>query len=103
MDGLGGWLAQQHSGASARVAGWLTLPCLCAVHLHACRHLAASEGAYQVTEWLLTHHVDVNALDRFRRTPLEVPWGAAALGCHATVALGGSGGQPSIPSWGLPG
>ncbi|PRW60891.1 Dual specificity kinase splA isoform A [Chlorella sorokiniana] len=34
-------------------------------------HLAASEGAYQVTEWLLTQGVDVNALDRFKRTPLE--------------------------------
>ena len=37
-----------------------------------CRHLAASEGAYQVTEWLLTQRVDVNSLDRFKRTPLEV-------------------------------
>lgn len=36
------------------------------------RHLASSEGAYQVTEWLLTQSVDVNALDRFKRTPLEV-------------------------------
>lgn len=34
-------------------------------------HLAASEGAYQVTEWLLAQQVDVNALDRFKRTPLE--------------------------------
>ncbi|KAL4446296.1 hypothetical protein ABPG77_003103 [Micractinium sp. CCAP 211/92] len=34
-------------------------------------HLASSEGAYQVTEWLLTQSVDVNALDRFKRTPLE--------------------------------
>jgi hypothetical protein len=83
----------------ARAAGWLTLPCcLCAVHVRVCRHLAASEGAYQVTEWLLTHHVDVNALDRFRRTPLEV--GQPAQSWAATVAL--LGGLPS-PPWGLPG
>jgi len=36
-----------------------------------CSHLAASEGAYQVTEWLLCQGVDVNSLDRFNRTPLE--------------------------------
>ena len=35
------------------------------------RHLAASEGSYKVTEWLLEEGVDVNALDRFKRTPLE--------------------------------
>lgn len=35
------------------------------------RHLAASEGAYGVTEWLLGEGVNVNALDRFKRTPLE--------------------------------
>ncbi|KDD75764.1 protein kinase [Helicosporidium sp. ATCC 50920] len=34
-------------------------------------HLAASEGAYKVTEWLLSQGVDVNCLDRFNRTPLE--------------------------------
>ncbi|KFM24164.1 Dual specificity protein kinase splA [Auxenochlorella protothecoides] len=34
-------------------------------------HLAASEGAYSVTEWLLAEGVNVNALDRFNRTPLE--------------------------------
>ena len=33
--------------------------------------MAASEGAYKVTEWLLGQAVDVNALDRFKRTPLE--------------------------------
>ena len=37
-----------------------------------CRHLAASEGSYKVTEWLLEQRVDVNAVDRFNRTPLEV-------------------------------
>lgn len=36
-----------------------------------CRHLAASEGAYKVTEWLIKEGVDLNALDRFGRTPLE--------------------------------
>ena len=37
-----------------------------------CRHLAASEGCYKVTEWLIDLGSDVNALDRFKRTPLEV-------------------------------
>ena len=37
-----------------------------------CRHLAASEGCYKVTEWLIELGSDVNALDRFKRTPLEV-------------------------------
>lgn len=36
-----------------------------------CRHLAASEGAYKVTEWLIDQGVDINSLDRFKRTPLE--------------------------------
>ncbi len=36
------------------------------------RHLAASEGCYKVTEWLLEQGSDVNVLDRFKRTPLEV-------------------------------
>ena len=35
-------------------------------------HLAASEGSYKVAEWLLENKADVNALDRFKRTPLEV-------------------------------
>lgn len=34
-------------------------------------HLAASDGAYKVTEWLIKKGADVNALDRFGRTPLE--------------------------------
>ena len=39
----------------------------------ACRHLASSEGSYKVSEWLLCEEgADVNALDRFQRTPLEV-------------------------------
>ena len=33
-------------------------------------HLAASEGALAVTDWLLQQRVDVNAIDRFGRTPL---------------------------------
>ena len=37
-----------------------------------CRHLAASEGSYKVTEWLLSEQADINSLDRFKRTPLEV-------------------------------
>lgn len=38
-----------------------------------CRHLASSEGSYKVSEWLLFEEgADVNALDRFKRTPLEV-------------------------------
>ena len=36
------------------------------------RHLAASEGSYKVTEWLLSEQADINSLDRFKRTPLEV-------------------------------
>ena len=34
-------------------------------------HLAASEGSWGVTEWLLSRGSPVNALDRFKRTPLE--------------------------------
>lgn len=45
-------------------------------------HLAASEGAYGVTEWLLAQNVNVNALDRFNRTPLE----DAMRGEHSLVA-----------------
>ena len=40
--------------------------------MHVYRHLAASEGSYKVTEWLLSEKADINSLDRFRRTPLEV-------------------------------
>lgn len=39
---------------------------------YVCRHLAASEGSYKVTEWLLSEQADINSLDRFKRTPLEV-------------------------------
>lgn len=46
-------------------------------------HLAASEGSYKVAEWLLEHTADVNALDRFKRTPLEVCAPAAVL--HGTA------------------
>ena len=45
-------------------------------------HLAASEGCYKVTEWLLEQGADVNAVDRFRRTPLE----EAVRGDFAEVA-----------------
>lgn len=37
------------------------------------RHLAASEGREKVVKWLLEQGADVNFLDRFKRTPLEVP------------------------------
>lgn len=37
------------------------------------RHLAAREGAWAVTEWLLESGASINAVDRFQRTPLEVP------------------------------
>lgn len=33
-------------------------------------HLAASEGAFATTEWLLQQGVRLDALDRFGRTPL---------------------------------
>lgn len=36
----------------------------------ACSHLAASEGCYQVTEWLISQGCNINALDRFNRTPV---------------------------------
>lgn len=42
-----------------------------------CRHLAASEGSWSVSEWLLSYGADINALDRFKRTPLEVCRNAA--------------------------
>lgn len=34
-------------------------------------HLAASEGCYQVTEWLIAEGCNISATDRFNRTPLE--------------------------------
>ena len=37
-----------------------------------CRHLAASEGSYAVCEWLLNSGARIDALDRFKHTPLEV-------------------------------
>ena len=37
-----------------------------------CRHLAASEGCYSISEWLLSQGANINAVDRFKRTPLEV-------------------------------
>jgi Ankyrin repeat len=36
------------------------------------RHLASSEGSWSVAEWLLDNGSNINALDRFKRTPLEV-------------------------------
>lgn len=36
------------------------------------RHVAAGEGAYGVSEWLIEAGADVNAMDRADRTPLEV-------------------------------
>jgi Ankyrin repeats (many copies) len=44
----------------------------CVVFVGPGRHLAASEGSYKVAEWLLANGADINALDRFKRTPLEV-------------------------------
>lgn len=39
------------------------------------RHLSSSEGCYSVVEWLLAEcGVEVNPVDRFKRTPLEVRW-----------------------------
>ncbi|KAK9810812.1 hypothetical protein WJX73_009202 [Symbiochloris irregularis] len=34
-------------------------------------HLAASENSYAVAEWLVEHGARINAVDRFKRTPLE--------------------------------
>lgn len=34
-------------------------------------HLASSEGCYSVVSWLLSQGVEVNPVDRFKRTPLE--------------------------------
>ena len=36
------------------------------------RHLSAREGAWAVSKWLLEAGADINAVDRFQRTPLEV-------------------------------
>ena len=36
------------------------------------RHLAAAEGCHSVAVWLLSQAANVNAIDRFNRTPLEV-------------------------------
>ena len=41
------------------------------------RHLSAAEGCYSVVAWLLSKGVDVNPIDRFKRTPLEVGHGSA--------------------------
>ena len=35
-------------------------------------HLASAEGFLDVVQWLLSHNVDPNPIDRFKRTPLEV-------------------------------
>jgi len=45
-------------------------------------HLAAAEGAFSVVQWLLRKGAHVNAVDRFKRTPLE----DAVLGDHGQVA-----------------
>mmetsp|Transcript_18868 Transcript_18868/g.40627 ORF Transcript_18868/g.40627 Transcript_18868/m.40627 type:complete len:504 (+) Transcript_18868:214-1725(+) len=45
-------------------------------------HLAAAEGCYSVAAWLLAQGVDVNPVDRFKRTPLE----DAVRGDHGEVA-----------------
>lgn len=54
-------LAPAHGGAVPnRASGW--------PH----RHLAAAEGSYSAVSWLLQQGCDVNPIDRFKRTPLEV-------------------------------
>eukprot|EP00798_Chlamydomonas_sp_ICE-L_P006021 gene6021-5329_t len=45
-------------------------------------HLAAAEGCHSVAAWLLKNGVDVNPIDRFKRTPLE----DAVRGDHGEVA-----------------
>jgi len=43
------------------------------VCVHACRHIAAAEGAFSVVHWLVREgRASVNPLDRHGRTPLEV-------------------------------
>ncbi|PNH05328.1 Malate dehydrogenase, mitochondrial [Tetrabaena socialis] len=42
-------------------------------------HLAAAEGAFSVVLWLLDHGTEVNPVDRFKRTPLEVRQGGSAV------------------------
>lgn len=46
-----------------------------------CRHLAASEGCYKVSEWLINQNADVNRMDRFKRTPLEVMESCPRVSC----------------------
>jgi hypothetical protein len=36
------------------------------------RHLSSGSASHAVTEWLIEEGVDVNAVDKFHRTPLEV-------------------------------
>lgn len=42
------------------------------------RHLAAAEGCYSVAAWLISLGAQVNLVDRFKRTPLEV-WKGAGI------------------------
>lgn len=57
------------------------------------RHLSGAEGAFSVVLWLLDHGADVNPVDRFKRTPLEVRarpgcQGRRLVACvHACVAI----------------
>ena len=64
-------------------------------------HLAASEGSYKVAEWLLEQKADVNALDRFKRTPLEVR--ALPLRCMPPHDLHGHQKQLALPLQRAPG
>ena len=41
-------------------------------------HLASAEGFLDIVQWLLSHNVDPNPIDRFKRTPLEVNDGEPA-------------------------
>lgn len=45
---------------------------ICSLFSLARRHLSSAEGAFSVVLWLLDHGADVNSIDRFKRTPLEV-------------------------------
>lgn len=49
------------------------------------RHLAATGGAWRVTNWLLHNNVDVNALDGFGRTPLDDALKAGHGVCWAVI------------------
>lgn len=49
----------------------ITDPKCCDYDFRTPLHLAASEGAFSIVKWLLDTRASVNAVDRFKRTPLE--------------------------------